>query len=326
MSDRPIEAGSEDAVQAILAAGREQVLESLERLDIDPLRLPRVPWDSLHEIIGAIWPTDIWLVGAGTGSGKTTLLAHLAEALLAARRRVYVITLEQKPSELRTAMAALALHMHPQRALENDWAGLGVDAEASLRDELTRQVQELEGRLIFSPSEVMREDTIEDEMRMADRFQADVVIIDHLGQVDAEGYGALKRFLKRLKREVNTFNLPVIVAAQLGRGDRDMMRPYRPPTTYDIEGGEVIAQIVSVALGLYRPLVDTFGIEDERAVRRGQAKIRDFLVPQTMGVAVLKHRARGDQRAATLHLGYRNGRIIDPTTAAREALESRYRM
>ena len=303
--------GSEQAVKAILGAGRDQVFEATERLDINPNTLPRLPWDALHEVVGPIWPTDIWLAGAGTGSGKTTLLAHIAEALLASRRRIYVLTLEQTPAELRTAMAALALGYHPQQALQNAWDKMGNDSKRILTNELHRQITDLEGRLIFSHATTMAEDDIEPEMLMAQRFNADLVIIDHLSQIDADGYNGIKRFVKTLKRVVNEVQIPVLVAAQLGRGDRDIMRPYRPPTTYDIEGGEVIAQHMSVAIGLYRPTIP-MSLDDERSVRRGQAEMKNFLVPEAMGVSLMKHRVRGDQLGAKIQLRYRHGRITDP--------------
>ena len=89
------------------------------------------------------------------------------------------------------------------------------------------------------------------------------------------------------------------------------MRPYRPPTTYDIEGGEVIAQHMSVAIGLYRPTIP-MSLDDERSVRRGQAEMKNFLVPEAMGVSLMKHRVRGDQLGAKIQLRYRHGRITDP--------------
>jgi replicative DNA helicase len=312
-----------DPIQTVLAAGREQVLAALDRLAIDPMTLPRLPWDALTNVVGPIWPTDIWLVAAGTGSGKTTVLAHCAEHFVASRRRIYVLALEQSPNELRTAMAALALGYHPQWALVNAWTKLGTGAEAKIRAELKRQVSELEGRLIFSPSETLTVHDLEFELATAASLGADLVLIDHLGQVDVGGYEGLRTFLKELKRAINAVQIPVLMAAQLGRGDRDILRPYRPPTSYDLEGGEVIAQIASVILGLYRPVMP-MTVGDEREVRRGSKSIREFVVPHAIGVTVMKHRVGGDVLGERILLHYERGRISDPVTEQRLADEVRY--
>ncbi len=316
--------GSPEAIAAVLTAGREQMLEAKERLAIDPFRLPTLPWVTLHDLTGPLWPHDLWMVAAGTGSGKTTVLAHLVEHWIAVGKRIYFLALEQKPSEIRTALAALALGLHPQMALENAWAKMPAGAKTQIEQELSRQIMALEHKLVFSPMLTMGAGDHEAELQMAAGMGADVVILDHLGQVDTGGYVGLDRFLKGLKRAANDVGIPVVLAAQLNRGDKDVMRPYRAPTTYDLQGGEIIAQIASVVLGLYRPLRATFSKEDQRDVLRGQKAMRDFVEPDSFGMVVMKHRLRGHLNGHREVLGYVNGRIIDPATEAKSADEARY--
>lgn len=311
-----------------IAAGRDQVLEALDRLNIDPARLPRLPWDSVHDVVGPLWPTDIWCLAAATGNGKTTVAAHLIEAWIAAGRRVYVLSLEQRPAEIRTALAALANNLHPQRCLENAWQKLPKFAEATIRAELKKQITETANRLLFSASEHLSPDNLEHEMLTAYDLSADVVIIDHIHHVDlgaGNQYEALVRFCRRLKAYANQLDLPVLLLAQLHRGEKDPIAPYMPPNPYSIQGGEVIRQVSSVALGLYRPLVETFDAEDARAVRTGKAKIGKFLEPNTIGLHVMKHRLRGGEAIGELlPLRYAHGRITCPVTAQRATEESRY--
>ena len=308
-------------------AGRDQVLDALNRLDIDPLRLPRLPWDSVHDVVGPVWPTDLWCLAAATGNGKTTVAAHLIDAWVRAGRRVYVLSLEQKPAEIRTALAALRLKLHPQRCLENRWEKLPRDAAPMLRAELARQITELEGRLVFAPTEGLSRETLGSEMTNAYSLRADLVVIDHIHHVDLGGgnqHEALVRFCRDLKRLANDLELPVLILAQLHRGEKDPIAPYQPPNPYSIQGGEVIRQVSSVALGLYRPLVETFDAESARSVRTGKTKISQYLEPHTIGIHVMKHRLRGGEAIGEiLHLRYEHGRITCPTTDRRHAQEER---
>lgn len=323
-AERRVVPGSEEAITEVLKAGRDQVLEAKERLDIDPLRLPTVPWATIHALTGPLWPHDLWMVAAATGSGKTTVLAHLVEWWLFAGKRVYFLALEQKPSELRTALAALALGLHPQMALENKWEKLPMGAKTQIEAELSKQIVGLATKLVFSPMPTLNVGDEEAEIQMAAGLGADVVILDHLGQVNTGGYLGLDRFLKGLKRAANDYGIPVVLAAQLNRGDKDLMRPYRPPTTYDLQGGEIIAQIASVVLGLYRPLLDTFSKDDQRAVLQGRKAMRDFVEPGKMGMVLMKHRLRGHLTGHRERLDYVNGRIKDPVTEQQTREEERY--
>lgn len=311
-----------------LAAGRDQVLDALDRLGIDPARLPRLPWDSVHDVVGPVWPTDIWCVAAATGNGKTTVAAHLIEAWVKAGRRVYILSLEQKPAEIRTALAALANNLHPQRCLENAWHRLPRNAEQAIRGELKRQITDLASRLIFSACESLGSQNLEHEMATAYEMQADLIVLDHVHHVDlgpGNQHEALVRFCRRMKTLANQMEIPVLMLAQLHRGEKDPIAPYQPPNPYSIQGGEVIRQVASVALGLYRPLVDTFDAEDARSVRTGKRKIGEYLVPNTIGIHVMKHRMRGGEALGELiHLEYQHGRITCPKTVKRDAEEVRY--
>lgn len=325
----PQKAPPESPKQATLRLNRDQVLDAMGRLDVNPATLPRLPWDSVHEVVGPVWPTDIWIVAAATGNGKTTAAAHIVEAWLKAGKRIYFHSLEQKPAELRTALAALANDLHPQRCLENRWDRLPKGAKDTLRATLRAQIVDLEGRLVFAAAEpALSLETLEREMVLAYDLHADMVVIDHVHHVELGGgnaHQALVRFCQVLKRLVNETEIPVLLLAQLHRGEKDPIAPFQPPNPYSIQGGEVLRQVSSVALGLYRPLVETFDAEDARQVRTGKRKIGAFLEPNAMSVHVMKHRLRGGEAYGELiHLTYDHGRISCPITEARLREEVRY--
>lgn len=305
----------------------DQVLDALSRLNIDPTRLPRLPWDTVHEVCGPLWPTDIWCVAAATGNGKTTVLAHLIEHWVMERTTVYVMSLEQDPMEIRTALAALACHFHVQRVLENDWHGLPRDAKSQIARHLQWQDREARAALRFHPRQAVTIETIEHDLMMAAHVGAKVIILDHIGMVDlgpGNQHAMLKLLCRILKSFVNHLRIPIVMAAQINRGDRDPIAPYQPPNVYSIEGGEVIRQIASVALGLYRPLVETFDTEDARQVRTGRRKIGQYVKPNTIGVHVMKHRLRGGTLGDLMELPYEHGRITCPKTLARVGQEDRW--
>lgn len=327
MTEISMVAGTEDGVTKTLAAGRDQVLDALGRLDVDPARLPRVPWDSLHDLIGPLWAGDVWGIAAATGNGKTTAAAHLIESWVDLGLRVYVCSLEQSPAELRTVLASLKLDLHPQRVLENRWDTLPRDSKSRVAAELKRQIVELESRLIFAPTDEMTVESLEYEMANAYALGAHVVVIDHVHHIDlgtTNQHAALTRFCRTLKTLCKQYQIPVLLLAQMNRGERDPVAPYQPPNVYGIQGGEVIRQVCSVAIGLYRPLVDTFDTEDARLVRTGKKEINEYVVKEAIGVHVMKHRNRGEMVGRLQQLHYKQGRIRCPRTEDRLLYEARH--
>jgi len=301
---------------------RQQAQEALDRLTIDPLKLPRLPWDRVHDLVGPIFPQSIWGICAATGSGKTSTAAHLIESWVREGKRVYVITLEQPPAEYRTALAALALHYHPQICLENAFERLPFGAEKALRKELIRQATELEHQLTFAPITTLGLDGIRKQFDEASLCEADLIILDHWQMLGLRGYGELEMFCQLVRSLLTEYGIPLVALMQVHRGERDLLSKYRPPTTHHIQGGEVIPQLLSVCLGLYRPTAQ-MSAEDIAQVRRGQRGITEFALKDSMGVCVMKHRTRGHLTGETVTLDYKQGRITDPQTDQRTKEEER---
>lgn len=305
-----------------------QVEDALERLQLNPLACPRLPWDALHDLLGPLWPEQFWVVAASTGNGKSTFLMQVIDEWARAGRRVFMLPLEQPVEVMRTYWAALASDLDPRRVLENDWPHLPVGARSRVQAHLRWQQDAKGGRftVAFSDQPFIGEPEIVTAFESAKKFGADVLVIDHLHRILIEGHphSALVRICQRLKEGAKHFKIPVLCAAQLHRGDGDILAPYLPPKPTAIQGGEVVRQESDVALGLYRPLIETFTVEDARAIRMGQAKIRNFLEPNRIGVHVLKHRVRGGEAMSeVLKLTYRHGKIICPQTVDRLAYERR---
>ncbi len=327
MSALPVTDLNERRAAKITVAALDQVGVARDRLGINPIRQPRLPWDTLHDLLGYIWPESFWVIAASTGNGKSSTLMQIVNAWVDERRRVYMLPLEQPASVMRLYWAALSLRYDPRRVLENDWGKLPSDAPKQVHAHLSWQQSEEARKLIaFSDAPFIGEAEILPAFEDAATFGASVIVIDHLHRIRLQGsnsYGALVSLCQTIKECAKRFQVPVLSAAQIHRGDGDVLAPFLPPKPTAIQGGEVVRQEADVAIGLYRPLLSTFSPEDARQVRLGQSRIKPHLEPNTVGVHVLKHRVRGDMLGEIVKLRYEFGRIICPQTEDRLAYERR---
>src|SRR5512135_697780 len=112
----------------------------------------------------------------------------------------------------------------------------------------------------------------------AQAFGADVIVLDHLHEiVGALDYNTLGLICKALKRLAQETGIPVFGAAQLRRGEGDLLAPYRPPRWSELQGGDIIRQRADVVLGAYRPLIATVTAKDVTALQQGHARFKDYL-------------------------------------------------
>lgn len=328
-SDTRYAAAATQSPEQTSAGAADQVLDALTRLKIDPRTLLRLPWDSLHDLLGYLWPEQFWVVAAATGNGKSTFLMQLINAWASQKRRIYFLPLEQPADVMRQYWAALANDLDPARVLQNDWASLPRDAQHRVTEHLKWQA-ELSGgrtRVHFSDARYVSEDILAEEMLHALAFGADVVIIDHIHRLDlgtGNSWNGLVRICQAIKEGAKNCRIPVLAAAQMHRDkEGDVLAPFLPPKPTAIQGGEVIRQEADVALGLYRPLLASFTPDDARDIRAGKAKVGPFLEPHCVGAHVLKHRVRGSTFGDIVKLKYLHGKITCSETEDRLAYEGR---
>jgi replicative DNA helicase len=307
-----------------------QGLDALTRSKIDPRTLLRLPWDSLHDVLGHLWPEAFWVVGAASGNGKSTFLMQLVHAWALEGKRIYFLPLEQPAKVMRQYWAALANNLVPEKVLENDWAALPSGAEKVVQEHIRWQVSAggPRNQVVFSEAVRANVDEMISEFTAAARLEAQVIIIDHIHRLDYTGgnpHTALVTMCQALKECAKNFNIPVLAAAQLHRDkEHDVLAPFLPPKPTALQGGEVIRQESDVAIGLFRPLVESFTVEDARLIRIGQKKIRPLVEPNKVGIHVLKHRVRGKALGEIVKLGYEHGKIVCEATDRRLALEDRH--
>lgn len=312
----PLKLATEGDLPDFTSRTRQQVRQARELIQQDYDQCVRMPWPSLHRVIEhGLLPTQLWTVAAASGHGKTTFAMNLVQGWVAAGKRVYVVPLEQPTEVMRVYLAALTLGFPTKLALANRWREmLNPTAQDAVDRELVEQ--ENNGELLhFSDVDFLTVSGLPAVLEEARQFGADVVLIDHVHHILGEGrnrYAEFEAICQTMHRFTKDTRIPVVAMAQLHRGQmRDRVKPYLPPDIETIQNGDVLRQVSSVVMGLFRPLLDLVTKSELQRIRMGQAPIRDFLKPNTMAVSVLKSRVSGDI-GETVDLTYNRGRIEDP--------------
>lgn len=303
-----------------------QVGHAAGRLRLQAIRQPRLPWDSLHDVTGPIWPGEFWVLAAATGNGKTGFLLNAVTAWAEGGTKVYYLPLEQPPGVVRLMWAALGCGISPGRALGG---GCSTEEQARITDHLRWQERRDGGRMrvMFDEETKLTVNRLQGAVDEACRFGADIVVIDHLHHLWVEkgtDYQALRELCHTILELGRETGLRFVAAAQLHRDkEGDMLAPFLPPKPSAIQGGEVVRQACHVALGLYRPLRRGLTVEERHAIRMGETAVTGFLEPNTIGVHVLKHRIHGERLGAIVKLGWEKGVIRCTDTDQRLLYEQR---
>ena len=310
----PLKLATEDEVPDFAMRTRVQVRNARELIYEDFDACVRMPWPALHDVIGhGLLPYQLWTIAAASGHGKTTFAMNLVKAWVEAGKRVYVVPLEQPTEVMRVYLAALTLGFPTKLALANRWREMRPDAQAAVESALVQQQDESE-LLHFCEADFLTVSGLPQVLADAQNFGADVVLIDHVHHILGEGgnrYAEFEKICQTLHRFIKDTRIPVVAMAQLHRGQvRDRLKLYRPPDIETIQMGDVLRQVSSVVLGLFRPLMEHITPFEIGKLRLG-GPVRDFLKPATMAVAVLKSRITGDA-SDVVDLAYDRGHIRNP--------------
>ena len=300
------------------AIAREQATQAFHLTQLDTSLCPRVPWDDLHEVTGPLLPWQWWVLAAHTAMGKSTALMALVQQWIEQKLPVYMLPLEQSSDVMRLYLAALRCGYDPSLVVAQQWDALEADAKTRVINDLRWQVKGGADLIHFSDEATVGERELTAAMMQAAALGAKVFIIDHLHQLEFDGYDAFKRICKLLNEMAKAFRIPILSSAQLNKGLKiDRITIHQPPELTGIQGGYVVGQTCHVALGAFRPFSKRLSRPDEAAIRKG-AEIRDFLEPNCVAFNVLKHRLRGQQIGRIVKLRYEQGQISDAPWVQKE--------
>jgi replicative DNA helicase len=332
LSDRQIrelefeQAEGERTLHRLALAASAQVSGASERLASGIQGLDW-PFPTLQQKYGGI-PYPSWSgIAAMTGAGKTSFLMSLVLEWVRIVKKVYVLPFEVDATTMRLNLAAQAAGLHPGRVAQGAWAELPLDARDRLKEQLEWQAGAGMALLRFSGRSSASVLEMQDEMDLASRWGASVVILDHFHRLEGvENYRTTAQHAKNLTELVKDYDTPLLAALQINRNEKDFFAAHQPPHFQTIQGGEVIRQESHVVLGLYRPLSAMVSRKDLVMIRSGigEKKIGDIVKPNCVGVHLMKHRYRGELVGDTMELGWSHGRVVDPILQASDALEDRY--
>ena len=323
MVDRIYEDFYVEPTQRDIAVG--QSTEALERLDTDFTKAPRVPWQSVHDLVGPFLPGTWHIWGAFPGRGKSTAALNLISALAEQGKRVVMLALEQEPSVMRLQWASIALGYNTSLVLENRWYELPRGAKEAIQNHVTWQCEEHAETIRFPADRFLDPAGIPRLFEREAKAGCDLIVIDHLARTAEPGYLGISLAAKAITEGTRSSGVPALALAQLGQGpQRDLMKAHTPMQLEDLYGSTVPGQEASVVGNIFWPLSPLATKADIDAVRRREKSVRDILMADKVAMAFCKHRTRGGSAlGSTCLLDYKHGKLTDPESRRVEALEER---
>lgn len=291
----------------------------------------RFPWVTLDAAVGGLRPGTLAMLCAPPEGGKTSFLISLLDALVrTTRQRVLFAGLETPPADLIQQMAAIRAGLPPE------WFSTGTvwkqDDPFAARDALdvatTTVFRDMDGRVTFSEETTLSAKAVKRLAQQAHEERFDLVVIDHLDHVAAGPYGKTPQdhsivleTLAAAKVWLKDSGAPTrwLCASQLNNDSarRGILGRAAPPLASDVYMGGRKEQLADVMLGLHRvrrpPTDDDKAIE--RDIKLGLRPIADLLLPNVMGVRIMKKRGGGSS-GMTVRLPFARGAVQDQLLSA----------
>lgn len=266
---------------------------------------------------------DVWIVCAATGGGKTSFVASCIQRWARAGKRVYVMPLETEAHRFRTILACLDLEIHPGEALSGQLKKYvdGADQRRALID----AVRNPHPNVHIDPQSRIDLRGLDHGLKQARRFDADVIVIDHIDHIgggeESARNGESKRVCNTLLDLAQANELLVLATSQLNmesmRGG-DRLARYAPPQLNHLWMPGVKTQIATGIVGVFRPLRPRGENETakEFSAAMGLAKAgivepHTMLMPATMGAVAMKLRNAGHLEGKRVLMPFRRGGIRD---------------
>jgi len=310
---------------AIIAS--DQVIEACMALDRTPGTFTRWPFRDVDAMTGPMAPGNIWFVVAASGGGKTTFVASIIDLWQRAGTKVYVMALETRAYEFRTYLACMAVDFPPGEALSGNLASWPNGAavrdviKAALFDQTKKPYVE---HVMVSGRRAIDLKGLEEGMKEAKAFGADVVIVDHIDHLESGDkglYESSKHVNDGALRLAQDNDMLLVFTSQLNQSATkgDYLARYLPPKDEHVLFGALKRRNATGMIGLFRPIRSRRPdeLEDEylksiRKIRSGEkGDVAEALEPNTMGVVAMKLRNFGSREGSKVLLGVKHGRVHD---------------
>lgn len=222
------------------------------------------PW--LDDVFsGGLCKSNLLLAAARTGVGKTFFGVQLAHFAAKAGKTVLYFALEAEKFEIERRQLYYAvcglLHEHyptipiPRyrewllRGYDNQWHALENQARKKLDSECATLQTEYRPQ-VYTP-EAFKQDVYELVASVPDSRKPDLVILDHLHHffLNGDEIDALKLCIHSIKRLQSEFEVPIVVLAQLRKGESSSKQQKRTlPFLEDIRGTAALTDVATDVL------------------------------------------------------------------------------
>lgn len=278
--------------------------QATKRLGEDKSKYPRFSrLSSVHELTGSFAPGEIIFIAGGTGNGKSLLCQNLFDDLMHQEIPTLYIGTEQTVDVLKIKHACIRTGVSPRLMLKPETRDIGTTGYEAARAAVQKELEWLHNpvvrELIFYANTpfVNRVELTRWISGGVRKYGLQCVIIDHIDQVShGEGQNSvheLTQTVQHLHTLAHENKIPIVAASQIKR-TLDPIRRYSPPDESDLAGASGKERIMSVGLGLWRPLRADLSIEELREMKKkaatGSVGRDKIYQADTMGVRLLKDR------------------------------------
>lgn len=305
----------------------DQIVDALNMLERRADVFTRWPFPDLDALTGPMAPGDVWFLSAASGGGKTTFVCSAITRWQQGGKRVYVMPLETKPKAFRTYMACMTAGVHPGDVLSGEY--LRYPNAAAVRDMLRQTFHEqlhapYVDQVMVSDQRAITLQGLEEGLREAKAFGADIVIVDHIDHIEggdgANTYAEAKRINDGALRMAQDNGMLLLFTSQLNTSvsKGDYLAKYMPPRRDHVLFGALKENICTGMIGLFRPLRkpkegesydEWLDVVRQARTGLGQVSVADVLEPNTMGVVAMKLRNYGAREGQKAYLWVEKGRV-----------------
>lgn len=323
-----------EATQQLDGEAEAQVARGVQFLDLEADDFLRWPWASMDAIMGGMAGGTLHFVVCPSKGGKTTLCRSATRQWIQQGRRVFYGGFELRAETLRTMFAADDCNIDAGDVLTGAWTSWPDRAE---HRELMKQAyySQLDPasdyqRVRFSEFSHVDRKAIQTMMEQAHEWGADVVIIDHVDNVnggDEKSRGLYEVSLATvhlLDRLAKQYNLVVVVTSQTNNDGRtrDIWRDHRPVRPETVKMGSHKMEVATTMMGFYRPAKIGLTKEEKQVAEARERSVYELLQPDVNAFNVMAHRAYGSRIGQVGHVGWSRGRIVEAPASFKLAYEA----
>lgn len=296
-----------------LAADQGTAMDDL-LTDEAAAKLLRWPMATMDDTLGPLRGGTLHIVGARPGNGKTTLMMNTFQSWIDQGKRVLYCGMEMTPEELRLQWAAWACGLEMKRVMNREWGKLPPDARDRLREHRDWQVGSCFDTAIFPSESRLSMAALVSWVRETVKVGVEVVVIDHLHRMDwgrRDRRDAIAEGITQLKELAKHYAIPIVVACQLNRPERDILAMYLPSPLEALKEAGEIEQEADVVLMAYRALVPGVTEGDLKLARMGMKRMKELADDNVLALRVAKHRLDGDVLGNDIYTYVHGGRLYE---------------